>query len=374
MHVIGFDPFVTPERATQMNIDAVHNLDAFLPRCDFLTVHTPLTDETRDLIGMEEMGKLKPGCRIVNTARGGIINEAAIAAALKSGALAGAALDVFEKEPLPADSPLLSAPNLILTPHLGASTNEAQDAVAKEAAQLLVDYLTRGVVQHAVNMAALDRSELDDMRMYFDLARRLGLLHAQMARGTIRKVSLNCRGEIAMRNTQLVTAAFVAGLMQFWVESVNIVNAETLARDRGIEIVESSSPRGGDFGSVLHSEVVTENKTYTAVGTLLGNQYHRLVQLGSHRLDAFLDGILLIMSHRDRPGLIGYIGSVFGRYGVNISQMAVGRGEAGGEAIAVLNLDSTPPADAVAEIEQNEHITSVRIVKLPPLGELPTWL
>jgi D-3-phosphoglycerate dehydrogenase len=223
-------------------------------------------------------------------------------------------------------------------------------------------------VQHAVNMAALDRSELDDMRMYFDLARRLGLLHAQMARGTIRKVSLNCRGEIALRNTQLVTAAFVAGLMQFWVESVNIVNAETLARDRGIEIVESSSPRGGDFGSVLHSEVVTENKTYTAAGTLLGNQYHRLVQLGSHRLDAFLDGILLILSHRDRPGLIGYIGGVFGRHEVNISQMAVGRSEAGGEAIAVLNLDSTPPDEAVAEIEQNENITSVRIVKLPVKG------
>src|SRR5207253_3491557 len=185
MHVIGFDPFVTPDRAAQMNIDAVHNLDAFLPRCDFVTVHTPLTDETRNLIGAAEIAKLKPGCRLINTARGGIINEAAAADALKSGALAGAAFDVYDTEPPPADAPLLIDPNSILTPHLGASTFEAQDAVAREAAQLVIDFLSRGTVQFAVNMAALDRAELEDLRLYFDLARRLGLLHAQMDRGSI---------------------------------------------------------------------------------------------------------------------------------------------------------------------------------------------
>src|SRR5262249_2120402 len=198
----------------QMKIDAVHNLDAFLPRCDFLTVHTPLTDETRNLLNAAELAKLKPGCRIINTARGGIINEAAVAAALKSGALAGAAFDVFDSEPPKPDCPLLSAPNVIVSPHLGASTLEAQDAVAREAAQLLIDYLTKGVVQFAVNMTALDRAELDELRLYFDLARRLGLLHAQMDRGTMRQTHLICRGEIAHRNTRLLTAAYVAGLLE----------------------------------------------------------------------------------------------------------------------------------------------------------------
>jgi D-3-phosphoglycerate dehydrogenase / 2-oxoglutarate reductase len=374
LHVIGFDPFVTPDRAAQMNIAAVHNLDVFLPRCDFLSVHTPLTDETRDLIGAAEIAKLKPGCRVINVARGGIINEAAVAAALQAGALAGAGFDVFEKEPPPADSPLLAAPNVILTPHLGASTVEAQDAVAREAAQLLVDYLTRGVVQFAVNLAALDRAELEELRLYFDLARRLGLLHAQMVRGTIQETHLTCRGEIAHRNTRLITAAYVAGLLANRGGSVNVVNAEVLAREGGIAITESAATKSGDFGSMLLAEVVTDKKKYTAAGTLFGNQYFRLVQLGPHRLDAYLDGVLLILTHRDRPGLIGYIGTVFGQHGVNIAQMTVGRQEIGGEAIAVLNLDSAPPDAAIAAIEQNENISSVRVVRLPPAGQVADWV
>jgi D-3-phosphoglycerate dehydrogenase len=374
MHVIGFDPFVTPDRAQQMKIDAVHNLDAFLPRCDFLTVHTPLTDETRDLLGAAELAKLKPGCRIINTARGGIINEAAVAAALKSGALAGAAFDVFDTEPPKPDSPLLSAPNIILSPHLGASTIEAQDAVAREAAQLLIDYLTKGVVQFAVNMAALDRAELDELRLYFDLARRLGMLHAQMDRGTMRQTHLICRGEIAHRNTRLLTAAYVAGLLESRVETVNVVNAEMLANEHGIEVIESSATKSGDFGSMLIAEVQTDKKKYTAAGTLFGNQFFRLVQLGPYRLDGYLDGVLLILTHQDKPGLIGHIGGVLGQHGVNIAQMTVGREQVGGEAIAVLNLDSQPSEAAVKAIEQHPAVSSLSVVTLPAANERAAWL
>jgi D-3-phosphoglycerate dehydrogenase len=310
----------------------------------------------------------------VNVARGGIINEQAAAAALLAGILAGAAFDVFDPEPLAADSPLRRAPNVILTPHLGASTLEAQDAVAREAAQLMIDFLTRGVVQFAVNTAGLDRKDLEELRFFIDLARRLGLLHAQMARGTIREARLICRGEIAEKNTRLLRAAFAAGLLEYRLEGVNIINAELLARERGIEIVESSSSQSRDFASVLQAEVVTEQKKYIAAGTLFGNQYLRLVQLGPHRLDTFFDGILLILTHRDRPGLIGHIGTVFGQHGVNIAQMTVGRQEAGGEAIAVLNLDSTPSDAALAEVQRHADIQSARVVTLPKAGEVPAWL
>jgi D-3-phosphoglycerate dehydrogenase len=374
MQVVGFDPFLTPDRAGQLGIEAVAGLDQLLPRCDFLTVHTPLTDETRDLIGAAQIQKLKPGCRLVNVARGGIFNEAALAEALKSGRVAGAALDVFGQEPPPADLPLLKAPNAVLTPHLGASTVEAQDAVAREAAQLLIDFLTRGVVQFAVNMAAVDRTELDELRLYVDLTRRLGLLHAQMDRGAITKAHLHYRGEVAHRSTRLLTAAFAAGLLEYRLGGpVNVVNAEVLARERGIEIVESSSPKAGDFGSLVQADVTTEGKTYTAAGTLFGQQYLRLVQLGPHRLDAYLDGIMLIFTHRDLPGLIGHIGTIFGRHQVNIAQMTVGRQAPGGEAIAVLNLDSFPPDAAITEVKAHPQISSASVVKLPPAGQMPVW-
>ncbi len=374
MKVIGYDPVLSPERAAQLGIESLPDLDHLLPSCDFLTVHTPLTPETRNLIGARELALMKPGSRIVNCARGGIINENALAEALRSGHLAGAALDVFVEEPPAPGHPLLKMPNVVVTPHLGASTVEAQESVAREAAQLMIDFLTRGVVQFAVNMATVDRTELEELRLYVNMAHRLGLLHAQMDHGAIRKAELHYRGEVARRSTRLITAAFAAGLLEFRLaQNVNIVNAEVLARERGIELVEQSSSKKGDFSTLIRADVVTDKKTYTAAATLFGNQYLRLVQLGPFHLDTFMDGIMLIFTHRDVPGLIGFIGTIFGKHQINIAQMTVGRRVAGGEAIAVLNLDSHPPDEAIREVRAHPQISSVSVVKLPPANEMPAW-
>jgi D-3-phosphoglycerate dehydrogenase len=374
MKVLGFDPFLAAAGAAQLGVEAVAGLDQLLGRVDFLTVHTPLTDETRGLIGARELALLPKGARVLNCARGGIIDEQALAESLRSGHLAGAAIDVFVEEPPPPDHPLLQLPNVVTTPHLGASTVEAQVSVAREAAQLLVDYLTRGAVGFAVNMAAVDRSELDGLRPYVDLARRLGLLHAQMCRGAIQHAELHYRGEIAGRATRLVTAAFTAGLLESRLDQpVNVVNAPVLAAERGIEVVEQTSSRKGDFSTLLRADVRTDRKTYTAAGTLFGSQYLRLVQLGPYHLEAYLDGTMLLFTHHDVPGLIGFIGTIFGKHGVNIAQMTVGRQQPGGEAIAVLNLDTAPPEDALREVRAHPQISSVSVVRLPPAGQMPPW-
>jgi D-3-phosphoglycerate dehydrogenase / 2-oxoglutarate reductase len=374
MKVVGFDPFLAPAGAAQLGIEAVSALDQLLPRVDFLTVHTPLTDETRNLIGAEQIARMRKGARVINCARGGIVNEEALAEALRAGHLAGAALDVFVQEPPPADHPLLKLPNVVVTPHLGASTVEAQLSVATEAAQLLIDYLTRGVVGFAVNMAAVDRAEMQELRLYVDMARRLGLLHAQMCQGTIRRAELHYRGDVARRPTRLLTAAFAAGLLETRLDqNVNVVNAPLLAAERGIEVVEQTSSQKGDFSTLLKVDVTTDKKTYTAAGTLFGNQYLRLVQLGPYHLDAYMDGVMLLFTHRDLPGLIGYIGTIFGKHQVNIAQMTVGRQAPGGEAIAVLNLDAPPPEEALKEVRSHPQISSVSVVKLPPPGQMPPW-
>src|SRR5262245_4169645 len=374
MKVIGFDPFLAPDRAAQLGIEAMPDLPSLLLRCDYLTVHTPLTEETKDLLDAKELAAMKKGARVLNCARGGIINESALVEALKSGHLAGAAVDVFVEEPPPADHPLLKLPNVVTTPHLGASTTEAQESVAIEAAQLLVDFLTKGVVQFAVNMAAVDRTELEELRLYVDMARRLGLLHAQMSQGAIRRAELKYQGEVARRSTRLITAAFTAGLLEYRLaQDVNVVNAELLARERGIDIVEQTSPRKGDFSTLIRAEVVTDKKTYTAAGTLFGNQFLRLVQLGPYHLDAYMDGFMLLFTHRDVPGLIGFIGTIFGKHQVNIAQMTVGRQLPGGEAIAVLNLDTMPPEEALKEVRAHPQISSLSVVKLPKVGEMPAW-
>ncbi|MER3414860.1 MAG: phosphoglycerate dehydrogenase [Gemmataceae bacterium] len=375
MKVLAYDPFLSAERAAQLGVTPIGQLDELLAQCHILTLHVPLTEETRGFIGARELARLPKGAWLINCARGGLVDEQALVQALRSGHLAGAALDVFAQEPPAADHPLFSLPNVVCTPHLGASTREAQSTVAREAAQLLADYLLKGIIQFAVNVAAVDRSELQELRLYLDMARRLGLLHAQMNQGAPRRALLQYRGDIAARNTRLLTAAFAAGLLELRLaQQVNLVNAELLARERGIELVEEKSSAKGDFSTLIRTVVETEKKTYVAAATLFGNQYLRLVHLGPYHLDAYLDGIMLIFSHRDMPGLIGFIGTVFGKHQVNIAQMAVGRQQPGGEAIAVLNLDSMPPEAALAEVRSHPLISSMSVVKLPPPGEMPPWL
>ncbi len=375
MEVIALDPFVTAARAAEMGYSVATSLDELLPKVDFLTVHVPLSSETKSLIGTRELGLMKKTARVLNVARGGIIDEQALADALAAGTIAGAGIDVFSVEPITADNPLVKAPNIILTPHLGASTFEAQENVAVEAAQLIADFLLKGQVANAVNMASVDPKELADVRPFVDLARRLGLLHAQLAHGAIRKASLTYKGDLAAKKTRLLTAAFTAGLLEFRLsEGVNLVNAEMLARERGIEIAESSNPKKGDFASLLQAEVETEEGTTIAAGTLFGDQYVRLVQLGPYRMEGYLDGKMLFFPHRDVPGLIGFVGTIFGKHGVNIAQMTVGRQAPGGDAIGILNLDDAPSEEAINEVRAHPQITNVMVVSLPPAGELPAWL
>ena len=377
MTVVGYDPMMTADRANDLGITSVPDVATLLPQVDFLTIHVPGGANTKNLLGATELATMKKTARVLNVARGGIIDEQALADALNAGVIAGAGIDVFAVEPAAADNPLRTAKNIVLTPHLGASTSEAQENVAIEAAQLIADYLLRGVVANAVNMAAVDRAELDALRPYVDMARRLGLLQAQLAAGPISKAVLTYRGELAGRATKMLTAAFAAGLLESRLAAgVNLVNAAVEARERGIELVESASPKKGDFASVMATEVVTEAGTMTANGTLFGDQYQRLVQLGAYRLESYLDGTLLVFHHTDAPGLVGFVGTIFGKHGVNIAAMTVGRtGNApGGGAIGVLNLDGLPPDAAIAEVKAHPQIENVTVVSLPPAGELPAWL
>jgi D-3-phosphoglycerate dehydrogenase len=373
MRIMGYDPFLSPDRATELGIELVDSVRAMLPQVDYLTVHTPLTDETRHLVGMEELPLLKRGVRLVNCARGGIYDERALVAGLESGVIGGVALDVFEKEPC-TDSPLFGMPGVLVTPHLGASTEEAQSQVAVEGVNLLVDFLTSGTVRHAVNSSAVDAATLEGVRGFLDLAWRLGQLLAQLDDGQPRSCSIAYRGEIASRNTRLVTAAFAAGLLEAAIEDVNIVNAEMLLRERGIEIVEQSRTDPGAFSSVVAVDLVSGDRVHRAAGTLFGHAMPRLVQLEGHRLEAYLDGVLLVFTHQDVPGIIGRVGTAFGELGVNIAQMTVGRSAPGGDAIGVLNLDQEPSEKAVAAVRDCPGIRSARVVKLPGAGQLPCWL
>jgi D-3-phosphoglycerate dehydrogenase len=373
MRVVGFDPFLSAERAAEMGIELVSTVRGMLPEVDYLTVHTPLTDDTRHLVGMEELAILKPGVRLVNCARGGIYDEQALVEGLKRGVIGGVALDVYEHEPC-TDSPLFDMPGVLVTPHLGASTEEAQSQVAVEGVGLLVDFLSTGAIRHSVNSSPIDPASMEGVRGFLDLAWRLGLLLAQLEEGPPRSCSIAYRGEIASRNTRLVTAAFAAGLLETALEDVNIVNSEVLLRDRGIELVEQSRTDPGAFSSVVAVDLVSGDRVHRAAGTLFGHSMPRLVQLEGHRLEAYLDGVLLVFTHQDVPGIIGRVGNAFGGMGVNIAQMTVGRSAPGGDAIGVLNLDQEPSPDAVAAVLACPGVRSARVVKLPPAGQLPFWL
>jgi len=374
MRVLGFDPFLSSERIAELGFEPSANVAEMLPAVDYLTVHTPLTDETRNLVGRPQLDQLKPGVRLINCARGGIYDEEALAEGLKSGKIAGVALDVFVTEPC-TNSPLFGMPGVLATPHLGASTEEAQAQVAVEGVGLLVDYLTTGAIRHAVNMTPLDAKTLAELRSYLDVGYRLGLLLAQMDTAGIKRCTLQYRGEVAGKNTKLITSSFAAGLLAHALEEeINIVNAEVLLRERGIELVEQRRADMGAFSSVVTAEVETDARTHKAAGTVFGVDMLRLVQLEDFRLDAYLDGVLMVFTHQDVPGIIGTVGTIFGKHKINIAQMAVGRETKGGEAIGVLNLDQAPPQAALDEVRAHPAIKSAYVIKLPPAGERPAWL
>jgi D-3-phosphoglycerate dehydrogenase len=373
MRVLGYDPFLSKDRAAEMGIQTVESIRDLLPQVDYLTVHTPLTEETTGIVNHQTLAQLKPGIRLINCARGGIYDESALAEGLKTGRIAGVALDVFASEPC-TDSPLFGMPGVLCTPHLGASTEEAQTQVAVEGVGLLVDFLTTGAIRHAVNMSPLDPKTLESLRGHLDVAHRLGKMLAQFVRGVPKRCELHYRGEIAGKNTKLLSAAFACGLLEAALADVNIVNAEVLLRERGIELVEQSRQDLGAFSSIISAHVTTDAETHRAAGTLFGNNMPRLVQIDDHRLEAYLDGVLLVFTHTDVPGIIGRVGTIFGQHKVNIAQMAVGRSAPGGTATGVLNLDAQPPAEALNAVRQAPDIKSATVVQLPPAGQLPSWL
>jgi D-3-phosphoglycerate dehydrogenase len=375
MRVIGYDPFVSAARAKELGVQAAASMQELLPLVEILTVHTHLNEQTKNLIGAKEIQAMKKGVRLINAARGGIYDEAALVEGLKSGHLGGVALDVYSTEPC-TNSPLFGMPNVLCTPHLGASTEEAQTNVAIEAAELLIDYFTNGAIKQSVNMSPLDPKTLEGLRGYLNVAYRLGLLLAQSDPRSPTGCRMSYKGEVAKKDTRLLSQAFAAGLLANAVQGVNIVNAEVLLRERGIELVEQRTTDIGDFSSLITAEIVSGDKTSSAAGTLFGNNMPRLVQKDGCRLESFLDGTLMIFAHRDMPGVIGCVGNIFGRHQVNIAQMAVGRptNRPGGEAVGVLSLDSVPPAEALADILAMPQITRAWTVKLPPAGELPPWL
>jgi D-3-phosphoglycerate dehydrogenase len=376
MRVIAHDPFVSAEQTAKMGLTYAENVRSMLSKIDYLTVHTPLTPETKNLIGFPELELLKPGIRLINAARGGIYCEAALIEGLKSGKIGGVALDVFENEPC-TDSPLFKMKNVLCTPHLGASTEEAQNQVAIEAVELLVNYFSTGEVRHAVNMAAVDPKTLRSLRGFLDLSYRLGRLLAQWHGGGPSVCKLHYRGDVATKNTKLLTSSFCAGLLEGALdEEVNIVNAEVLLRERGVRVSEELQTEPGAFSSSIAVELGSDSAATSVAGTLFGNNMPRLIRLGEFRLETYLDGNLMVFMHDDVPGIIGSVGTILGRHRVNIAQMSVGRASStpGGPAIGVLQTDEPPNKAALDEVLAHKNIQSIRVIKLPPAGQLPPWL
>lgn len=358
MKVVAFDPFLTPERAVEMGVEKA-DLDTLLAKADFITLHTPLTDQTRNILSAENIAKCKKGVRIVNCARGGLIDEAALKAALDSGQVAGAALDVFETEPA-KESPLFGTPNFICTPHLGASTTEAQVNVALQVAEQMADFLVTGGVTNALNMPSLSAEEAPKLKPYMALAEKLGKLVGQLAHDNLTKIAIEVEGAAAQLNQKPITAAVLAGLMSQYSQSVNMVNAPFLAKERGLDVREVRHDREGEYRTLVRVTVSTSQGERSVAGTLFGNGQPRLVEIFGIGIEADLDGDMLYIVNSDAPGFIGRIGTLLGQSNINIGTFHLGRREAGGEAVLLLSLDSPVPQDV---LKQACDIQGVRTVK-----------
>ena len=343
--MIAYDPFLTPERAVELGVEKV-DLEPLLARADFITLHTPLTDETRNILSRERLEKTKPGVRIVNCARGGLIDELALKDALESGQVAGAALDVFLEEPA-KDSPLFDAPNFICTPHLGASTTEAQVNVALQVAEQMADYLVNGGVTNALNMPSLSAEEAPKLKPYMQLAANLGSLVGQLAHGELPKISIETEGHAATLNQKPIVGAVLAGVMKRYSQSVNMVNAPYLAKERGMEVREIRNEREGTFQTLIRVTVATSQGNRSVAGTLFGNSDPRLVEIFGIGIEADLSGEMLYIVNEDRPGFIGRVGALMGEHQINIGTFHLGRRDTGGEAIILLSVDQKIPQEVI---------------------------
>ena len=358
MKVVAFDPFLTPDRAIEIGVEKVE-LDELLARADFITLHTPLTDQTRNILSRQALEKTKPGVRIVNCARGGLIDEGALKDMLESGHVAGAALDVFAEEPA-KNSPLFGAPNFICTPHLGASTTEAQVNVALQVAEQMADYLVNGGVTNALNMPSLSAEEAPKLRPYMSLAENLGSLVGQLAHGELTKISIEREGAAAALAGKPITAAVLAGLMRRYSDAVNMVNAPYLAKERGLNVREVRHEREGAYNTLLRVTVGTEAGPRSVAGTLFGNNSPRLVEIFGIGIEAELAGHMLYIVNDDAPGFIGRIGTLLGEAGINIGTFHLGRRETGGEAVLLLSVDSAIPSDVMDQLCATPGVRTAR--------------
>jgi len=348
MKVVAYDPFLTPERAVELGIEKV-TLDELLARADFITLHTPLTESTRNILSRENLAKTKKGVRIINCARGGLIDEVALKDALDSGHVAGAALDVFVSEPA-TESPLFGTPGFISTPHLGASTTEAQVNVAIQVAEQMADYLVTGGVTNALNVPSLSAEEAPKLKPYMELAEKLGSLVGQLAHGALTSISIEAEGAAAELNMKPITSAVLAGLMRVYSDTVNMVNAPFLAKERGLDVREIRHDREGDYHTLVRVSVQTKDGERSVAGTLFANAEPRLVELFGIKVEADLAGEMLYIVNEDAPGFIGRLGTTLGEANVNIGTFHLGRRRAGGEAVLLLSLDSPANEPLVTKV------------------------
>ncbi|WP_420416204.1 phosphoglycerate dehydrogenase [Pacificispira sp.] len=361
MKVVAYDPFLSPERARELGVEKV-GIDDLLARADFITIHTPLTDSTRNLLDAKALAKCKPGVRIVNCARGGIIDEAALKDALESGHVAGAALDVFAEEPA-RDNPLFGIPNVVATPHLGAATEEAQENVALQVAEQMSDYLLTGAVSNALNMPSISAEDAPRLQPYMALACQLGSFAGQVTETAIKAVTLEFEGHVAKLNVKPLVQAALAEVMKPFSDAVNMVNAPVFARERGVDVSEVVHDRPGDYQTLIKLTVKTERFERSLSGTLFGGALPRIVDIKGIAIEAELTPHMLYITNHDKPGLIGGLGTVLGNAGVNIATFHLGRAQAGGDAIALISVDEEISPDLLTQIQALPQIKQVKTLR-----------
>ncbi len=345
MKVLAYDPFLSQEKATEIGVEKVE-LDDMLARADFITLHVPLTDKTKNIISADAIAKMKDGVRIINCARGGLVDEDALAEAIKSGKVAGAAFDVFAVEPATA-SPLFGLPNVVCTPHLGASTTEAQENVALQVAEQMSEFLIKGAVSNALNMPSITAEEAPKLVPFVKLAQHLGAFVGQVTDEAIKKVEIVYDGGVSKMNIKAMTSAAIAGLIKGQVSDVNMVSAPVMAKERGIQISETVQDKSGVFDSYIKIRIVTEKQERSVAGTVFSDGKPRFIQIKGINLDAEIGRYMIYTTNADVPGIIGTLGTVFGKARVNIANFQLGRDAAGGNAIALLYLDQPVPEEVL---------------------------